>query len=116
MGRSGRAALKPVNELTDKDGGAITREVKDCLRWWSSALRAIAPRLILSLEGKEPAHPVRIYSDATGAGKLSSVSFIPNDEGHRPILLAAQADENLHKLATTAKKLYISELFAPSLR
>ena len=52
-----------------------------------------------------------MYSDATGAGGLFSVSFIPNDEGRRPILLAAQADENPHKLATTTKEIYILELF-----
>ena len=76
------------------------------------ALRAISPRLILSLKGGEPAHPVRMHSDATGAGKLASVSFISNVEECRWILLAAQADENLHKLATATKEIYIVEFFA----
>ena len=69
-------------------------------------LPAIAPGLVLSLRRREPADPVRICSGADGAGKLASISFFSNSEGHLPTLLIAQADEKLQELAASSNKLY----------
>ena len=112
MGRLGRAALKPVYEPIATGRGAVTREVRDCLRRWPPALPTMAPRLILSLSNKEPAGPVRMYSDATGAGELARISFFSKEEGRRPYLPATQADDDLEELATTSNKIPIFDLFA----
>ena len=88
----------------------MPREVKDCLRWWSTVLTAVAPRLVLSLRYKEPSDPVRIYSGATGAFKVAIISVFPNGEGRRPCLLATQADADLENLASTSNKISIAEL------
>ena len=89
MGRFGRAATKPVYELIAKQGGTCPQSVKDCHRCWEFALPAIFPRLIWCLRNINPANPVRIYSDATGAGKLASVSFFSREEERQPVLLGA---------------------------
>ena len=61
---------------------------------------------------EEPADPVIIYSDATGAGKLASVSFFSRGDGHLPTSLAAKAGQKLQDLAATPDGIYIFELFA----
>ena len=63
---------------------------------------------------RKPADPVRGYSDAAGAGELDSVSFFSNEEGRRPMLLIAQADEKLRMLAATSNRICLFELFAAS--
>ena len=105
MERFGRAALKPIGELSANGGGAPPRNVKDCHL-------TVAPRLIWSKRQKEPGDPVRIYSDAAGAGELASVSLFPNNEGRRPTLLIGLAAEELRGLAATCNKIYIFGLFA----
>ena len=91
VGRFGRAALKPIFELTAKGGGATPRNVEDLLGRRSSVLPTVAPKFISSLRQKEPADSVTIYSGAAGAGKLTSVSFFSNNAGRGPTLLISQA-------------------------
>ena len=72
----------------------------------------MSPRLLLSLRRKEPADPVRIYSDAVGTGEVAGISFFARDEAHLPTLVVAQADQKLQALAATSNEIYIFELFA----
>ena len=101
IGGIGRAALNSFYELLAKKGGALPRSVKDCLRSQELALPAIAPRLLVSLRCTNPADPLRLYSDATEAGKLASASAFSCDEGRRPVLLVAKAAQKLEGAAAT---------------
>ena len=92
----------------------ITREIWDCFRWWSALLPAISPRLISILRNKDPGDPVRTCSDAAGAGKLAIISFLSNEAGHCPYLLATQADDEPEKLSAAPNKISIFALFAPT--
>ena len=86
--------------------------MKDCLRLSGLVLPTIAPRLIMSLRNATPAHPVGIYSDARGAGKLASISFFSLEYGRRPVLMVARVDQKMQDSVATSNKIYIYELFA----
>ena len=76
------------------------------------ALPVIAPRLIMSSAQKNASSLVRIYSGATGAGGLTSLS-LPSTRGKPlPILLYAQAGDELHDMAPKSNAIYIFEFFA----
>ena len=76
-------------------------------------LTAIAPRLISSSRNKEPDDPVRIYSDATGSGKLAITTFFSNEKrAPFPYACWREVGEKLGKLATTPSKISIFDLFA----
>ena len=112
MERFGRAALRPSYDLIANQGGVLLQRVKDCRRRRELALATVAPRLITSLRNASPAGPVRIYSDATGAGRLASIGSFSREEGRRPVLQVVKGGQKLLASAATTKKIYIYELFA----
>ena len=111
-GRSGRAALRPIYELISRGGGALSRGLKQCLRWWVRVPPTIMPHLIMSYREKEDSEPFRIYSDATGEGTLASICFSPQTASTFPALLTGSSSEELNALTASTNAIFIFELFA----
>ena len=72
MGRFGRTASKPINELITVGGGAFPKTIKRCLKCREDFLLIVAPRLIVSSKQDNAPNLVRICSDATVDGGLAS--------------------------------------------
>ena len=72
----------------------------------------ITPRLIPSWEGQDSSEPSRIYSDATGEGKVASITFLPRGNDVLPALLKGAAYGELNALAAATNPIYMYELFA----
>ena len=64
------------------------------------------------VRGIGPAPPLRIYSDATGAGSVASFAFTNSGGDFRPIPLTGTAEAQLKELSRAADEIYIYELFA----
>ena len=84
--------MRPIYELIAEGGGELSPEFKARLGWRVRVLPAITPRLILSYEGEEVPEPFRLYSDATGEGKVASITFFPRIDSGLPILLKGTSD------------------------
>ena len=108
-GRSGEAALKPIYDLIASGGGQFSREVENSSRCWESVPQTLNPGLILDSKIAGKRNPVRIYSDASGAGGLETLTFTSSDERPLPLLQQGEAEAELHTLATSANEIYIFE-------
>ena len=54
--------------------------------------------------------PVRVYSDASGAGGLASLMFMASDERPLPRLPQCEAEQKRHSRAATATKISLIEI------
>ena len=66
----------------------------------------------MSYEEGDISEPVRIYSDAAGAGIASSLAFSPRGARELPVALKGTADEELSTLAASTNPINIDVLFA----
>ena len=66
----------------------------------------------MSYRNSEESDPILIYSDATGGGKLASISFFPRNAPALPVLLKGSSEDELNALAASTNPIYIYELFA----
>ena len=64
------------------------------------------------IRGLDDASPARIYSAATEAGALASLTLMNGGGKYRPAQLPCVADAKLEKPSKDANEIYVYELFA----
>ena len=89
----------------------LPAQVPPRFHWGSKELEHLSPRLIMRISSDAGA-PVRISSDATGAGAMASFTFPDHGTSPLPLLLAVSEDAQLRGLPVPTNRFCVFELFS----